>query len=148
MWSVIIWAIVEALPGGGGSHVTRLNFKRLVSVFLNTCCLLLALLSLWQFGRGRLSLVARCCYLFGHVACQNLPWQGLIVVLNRTFVDSEWHFDNLCGWSIRTLHKPEFYSCNDLPYVKLLLPLISVMIIDYCLMVYSAIMLCLICLVG
>ena len=89
-WSVIVWAIVEALPGGGGgSHVTRLNFKRLVSVFLNACCLLLALLSLWQFGRGRLSLVARCCYLFGHVACQNLPWQGLIVVLNRTFVDSE-----------------------------------------------------------
>ena len=21
----------------------------------------------------------RCCYLFGHVTCQNLPWEGLIV---------------------------------------------------------------------
>ena len=56
--------------------------KCLVSVFINACCLLSALLSLSQFGQGRLSLVAipfTCCrYFLGHVTCRNLPWQGLI----------------------------------------------------------------------
>ena len=37
--------IIEALPGGGGVHVARLNFES-------------AFPSLSQFGRGRLSLVA------------------------------------------------------------------------------------------
>ena len=54
--------------------------KRLVwlSVLKNACRLLSALPSLSQFGRGRLSLAAILFYAFlGHVACQNLPWQGL-----------------------------------------------------------------------
>ena len=48
--------------GGGGSHVTCLNFKTLVSGFINACRLLSALPSLLQFGRGRLSLVAISFY--------------------------------------------------------------------------------------
>ena len=57
--------IYEALPGGGGgggpmSPVWIL--KRLVSVFINACRLLSALPSLSQFGRGRLSLVARISF--------------------------------------------------------------------------------------
>ena len=55
----------EVLPGGKGggklmSHVWIL--KLFVSVFINACRLLLALPSLSQFGRGRLSLVAISFY--------------------------------------------------------------------------------------
>ena len=80
--------------GGGGSHVARLNFKTSrVGVFK---CLLLIVGSLAEGGCLLLRFhFTCCCYLFGHVACQNLPWQGLIVVRNRTFVDSDWRFDNL-----------------------------------------------------
>ena len=89
-WSVIVWAIAEALPGWGGgvggTHVARLNFETSrVSVFK---CLLL-IVGLWRhcgnLAEGGCLLLrfhfTRCCYLFGHVACQNLPWQGLIVIL-------------------------------------------------------------------
>ena len=58
--------IYEALPGGGGvgSHVTHLNFKiSCVSVFINVCRLLSALLTLLQFGRGRLSFVTISFYM-------------------------------------------------------------------------------------
>ena len=49
---------VEALPGGGGGPLSPVGIlKRLMSVFINACRLLSALLSLSQFGRGRLSLV-------------------------------------------------------------------------------------------
>ena len=57
--------IYEALPGGGGggAHVTHLNFKTsCVSVFINVCRLLSALLTLLQFGRGRLSFVTISFY--------------------------------------------------------------------------------------
>ena len=47
---------VEALPGGVPCRPS------LVSVFINACHLLSALLSLLQFGRGRLSLVAISFY--------------------------------------------------------------------------------------
>ena len=72
----------EALPGGGwGSHVARLNFKMSCVTVINACHLLSALASLSQFGRGRLSLLrfhfTHCRYFLSHVACQNLPWQGL-----------------------------------------------------------------------
>ena len=52
------------LGGRGGSHVACLNFKtsHLVSGFKNACRLLTALPSLWQFGRGRFSLVAILFY--------------------------------------------------------------------------------------
>ena len=68
--------IYEALPGrrgGGGSMSPDWILKRLVSVFINACRLLSALPSLSQFGRGRLSLVARISFyalslLFG-------PWR-------------------------------------------------------------------------
>ena len=56
--------IYEALPGGGGGGPMSpiWNLKRLVSVFINACRLLLALPSLLQFGWGRLSLVTISFY--------------------------------------------------------------------------------------
>ena len=70
----------EALPRGGPMSPVCI-LKRLVSVFINVCGLLSALLSLSQFGRGKLSLAAISFYalslLLGHVTCRNLPWQGL-----------------------------------------------------------------------
>ena len=55
--------INEALPrGGGGTMLPVWILKCLVSVFINACRLLTALPSLWQFGRGRLSLVAISFY--------------------------------------------------------------------------------------
>ena len=51
----------EALPGGSPMSPVWI-LKRLVLVFLNACRLLSALLSLWQFGRGRLSLVTISFY--------------------------------------------------------------------------------------
>ena len=72
--------IIEALPGGGGgTHVARLILKRLVLVF-NACRLLSALLSLSQFGRGRLSLVAISFYalslLFGPYRLSEFTLEG------------------------------------------------------------------------
>ena len=55
--------------------------KRLLSVFINDCCNLAeggSLLSRFQF--------MRCCYFLGHVACQNLPWQGLSIVLTSQWL--------------------------------------------------------------
>ena len=52
--------MLDALPGGPISPVWIL--KRLVLVFINACCLLSALPSLSQFGRGRLSLVTISFY--------------------------------------------------------------------------------------
>ena len=49
-------------PAGGGPMLPFWILKHLVSVFINACCLLLALSSLWQFGRGRLSLVVISFY--------------------------------------------------------------------------------------
>ena len=51
----------EALPGGGVMLPIWI-LKHLVSVFIDACRLLSALLSLSQFGRGRLSLVAISFY--------------------------------------------------------------------------------------
>ena len=55
--------------------------KRLVSVFINACRLLSASLSLSQFGRGRLSLVAISFYvlllLFGPCHLSEFTCQGL-----------------------------------------------------------------------
>ena len=55
--------------------------KRLLSVFINDCCNLAeggCLLSRFQF--------MRCCYFLGHVACWNLPWQGLSIVLTSQWL--------------------------------------------------------------
>ena len=50
-------------PAGGGSPMSPIwILKHLVSVFINACHLLSALMSLSQFGRGRLSLVAISFY--------------------------------------------------------------------------------------
>ena len=49
-------------PAGGGPMLPFWILKHLVSVFINACYLLLALPSLWQFGRGRLSLVTISFY--------------------------------------------------------------------------------------
>ena len=54
----LLWGPV----GGGGPMLPFWILKHLVSVFINACRLLLALPSLWQFGRGRLSLVAISFY--------------------------------------------------------------------------------------
>ena len=80
-------------PAKGGSHFARLNLKRLVSVFINACRLLSALLSLSQFGWGRLSLVAISFYslslLFGPchlseftLAGPHLCWGWLLNINN------------------------------------------------------------------
>ena len=71
-----------ARGGGGGPMSPVWILKRLVSVFINAChsyCQLCrhyrnlaeggCLLSRFHFWR--------CRYFLGHVACQNLPWQGL-----------------------------------------------------------------------
>ena len=71
-------------PCQGGSHVARLNFKTSrvsVYIYCRLCrhCRNLAeggcLVSRFHF--------MRCRYFLGHVACQNLPWQGLIEGLKR-----------------------------------------------------------------
>ena len=57
--------------------------KRLLSVFINDCCNLAeggSLLSRFQFQ------FMRCCYFLGHVACRNLPWQGLSIVLTSQWL--------------------------------------------------------------
>ena len=70
----------EALPGGGGSHVSRLNFKMSRVGVYNACRLLSALPSLSQFGRGRLPLVAISFYalslLFGPCRLSELTLAG------------------------------------------------------------------------
>ena len=48
--------------GGGGPKLPVWILKRLGSVFINACCLLSALPSSSQFGRGRLSLVVISFY--------------------------------------------------------------------------------------
>ena len=75
----------EALPGGrgGGSPMSPVwILKRLVSVFINACKLLSALMSLSQFGRGRLSLVAISFYtlllLFGSCRLSEFTLAGPI----------------------------------------------------------------------
>ena len=52
----------EVLPGGGPMSPVWI-LKRLVLVLINACCLLSALPSLSQFGRGRLSLVEISFYM-------------------------------------------------------------------------------------
>ena len=68
--------------GEGGSPVTYLNFETsLVSVYL----MLVAYCQLCRHCRNSAEggcLLSRfhfthCCYFLGHVACRNLPWQGL-----------------------------------------------------------------------
>ena len=59
---VLVFEFNEALPRGGGPMSPVWILKCLVSVFINACRLLTGLPSLWQFGRGRLSLVAISFY--------------------------------------------------------------------------------------
>ena len=72
----------EALLGGV-SHVTHLNFKTSrVGVYI---CLSLIVgfavtVAIWQRKLGCLLSrfhFTRCRYFLSHVACRNLPWQGL-----------------------------------------------------------------------
>ena len=71
----------EALPGWGCPMSPVRILKRLVSVFINACHLLSALPPLSQFAEGGCLLsrfhFMRCRYFLDHVACRNLPWQGL-----------------------------------------------------------------------
>ena len=76
--------IYKALPGGGGGPMSPINFKTsCVSVFIKMfvaycrrcrhCCNLAeggCLLSQFHFTCYQ--------YFLGHVACRNLPWQGLL----------------------------------------------------------------------
>ena len=96
--------------------------KRLVSsVFINACRLLLALPSPSQFGRGRLSLVAisfyALCYFLGHVACRNLPWQGLIQSVGRSTTTSMNVNTNLklwCSYTTKFFAMASFKTMQDL----------------------------------
>jgi len=82
---------LEALPGGGGVHVARQNFKTShVGVYkcLSLIVSFAVTVSLSQFGQGRLSLVPISFYatvatFCANVACRNLPWQGLRLVWTR-----------------------------------------------------------------
>ena len=68
---------------GGGSHVARLNFK---TSHVGVYKMLVAYCRLCRHGRNLAEggcLLSRfhfthCRYYLSHVACQNLPWQGLI----------------------------------------------------------------------
>ena len=72
--------------------------KRLVTVFINACRLLLALPSLSQFGRGRLSLVAISFYvlslLFG--PCRLLEFTLAAGPLHSTCQQTSPHHSNQC----------------------------------------------------
>ena len=82
--------IIEALPGGGGGWGPCRP-----SEFWNILCrCLLMLVAYCQLFRHFLNLVEggcllsrfyfkHCRYFLGHVACQNLSWQGLIIVRRR-----------------------------------------------------------------
>ena len=59
---LVISSLRPCQSGGGGSLVAVWILKRFLSVFINACRLLSALLSLSQFGRGRLFLVAISFY--------------------------------------------------------------------------------------
>ena len=72
----------EALPGGGGSQVARLNFKTSrVSVYkcLSLIVSFAVTVTIWwrEVVSCRNFPFLRCRYFLGHVACWNLPWQCL-----------------------------------------------------------------------
>jgi len=69
--------------GGGGGHVAHLNFKT-PHVGVYKCLSLIV--GFANLAKG-VCLLPRfhftCCHYFlGHVACRNLPWQGLITRCN------------------------------------------------------------------
>ena len=80
-----------AKGGGGGPMSPVWILKHLVSVFVNACCLLP---SLWQFGQGRLSLVATSFYalllLFGQCRLSEFTLAGphVIIYINCSFAIS------------------------------------------------------------
>ena len=87
--------IYEAQPGRGGGrgfHVARLNFKT-----SHACGCLSMLVAYCQLCRHCRNLAeggcllsrfhfTRCRYFLGHVACQNLPWQVLIIYCSCIYV--------------------------------------------------------------
>ena len=86
----------EALQeGGGGTHIARLNFKT-SRVGVYKCLSALSSLSLSQFGRGRLSLVAIPLYtlslLFGPCRLSEFTLAGLLQELS---------LDSLSGNTVR-----------------------------------------------
>ena len=88
--------------------------KRLVLVFINACCLLSDLLSLLQFGRGKLSLVAisfsRCHYFLGHVALSEFTLAGPQM--------RKWAFTRTEKFSVHSKNtSPRGYCVLCLPYV-------------------------------
>ena len=81
--------------GGGGTHIARLNFKT-SRVGVYKCLSALSSLSLSQFGRGRLSLVAIPLYtlslLFGPCRLSEFTLAGLLQELS---------LDSLSGNTVR-----------------------------------------------
>ena len=74
--------LMRHCQGGGGWPMSPVwILKRLVSVFINACHLSSALPSLSQFAEGGCLLsrfhFTRCRQFLDHVACRNLPRQGL-----------------------------------------------------------------------
>ena len=94
--SVLHWD--PARGGGGGPMLPVWILKRLVTVFINACRLLLALPSLSQFGRGSLSLVAISFYalslLFG--PCRLLEFTLAAGPLHSTCQQTSPHHSNQC----------------------------------------------------
>ena len=93
--SVLHW---DPARGGGGPMLPVWILKRLVTVFINACRLLLALPSLSQFGRGSLSLVAISFYalslLFG--PCRLLEFTLAAGPLHSTCQQTSPHHSNQC----------------------------------------------------
>ena len=70
-------------PARGGPMSPVWILKRLVSVFINACCLLSALPSLSQFGQGRLSLVAISFYVLSLLFVGIYPGRASVIALKH-----------------------------------------------------------------
>ena len=70
--------------GGGGSHVAHLNFK-MSRVGVYKCLSLIVGFAITVAIWLREVVSSRCRYLVGHIACRNLPWQGLRKVFSTEY---------------------------------------------------------------
>ena len=76
--------LMRPCRGGGGSHVTRLNFK-MSCVGVYKCLSLIVgfaiTVAIWlrEVVSCRDFIFLCCRYFLGDVACRNLPWEGSLI---------------------------------------------------------------------